>query len=201
MGRAAGLAISALAAAALAAGSASSARGTVVAEVPFAAGARQASAVVLVRALGSTTGWGATPAGRARIYTTFRFEVESVLAGAAPARALALPVIGGTLGDRRLVVPGTPEFRPGDRCLLLLDAEDGWTGLAGWTQGVFRVRPGSSGADRVHLHDGTPVAGFRDGRVLGGTEAIALGEFAEEVRRVREDAAGSGDGSGGGDPR
>jgi len=192
MGRHGLLTLSAVAAGAVAATIAATARGTVLPEVPFADGARRASAVVAARAIGSTTGWGATPAGRTRIYTTFRFEVESVLAGAATSRTLAVPVIGGEMDGRRLVVPGTPEFRPGDRCVLLLDPADAFTGLVGWTQGVFRIVRDPAGADRVLFHDGAAVAGFRDGKALRGTRPIPLAEFAAEVVRARAESPGAG---------
>ena len=185
MGRRAVLASAALAAAALAAVIAATARGTVLSEVPFEAGARRASAVVLVRALDSTVGYGVTPGGRTRIYTSFRFEVESVLAGSVPTREIILPVIGGTIGPRRLIVHGTPEFAPGERRVLFLDPSEGFTGLVGWTQGAFRVERDPVGTDRVRFDDGTAIAGFEGGKALGGNDPIPLAEFAAAVARAR----------------
>ena len=150
---------------------------TTLRAVPFAEVARRADGIVVATAAGSTVRLGVTPAGRERPYTHYDLREISQIAGSVSTRNLILPVIGGSVGEHSLRVPGAPVLDTGRRYVLFLKPGERFCGLVGWTQGLFRVYRDGLGVDRVCTYDGAPVSGFADGKVLGDGPAIELGEF------------------------
>jgi len=157
---------------------------TTIRPAPLSRVSARAAAVVVATLDSSSCRRAASPAGRTRIFTDFEFRDLSVVRGAVPTRNLVLPVVGGTLDGRRLVVHGTPAFEPGRRYLLFLDPGEPLCGVVGWTQGVFRVERGPDGRDRVFDHDGAPVAAVAGGRAVRGPEAMTLAAFLDADRAL-----------------
>ena len=158
--------------AAAAAGRATSLRPT-----PLSRAAARADAVVVGTVGSLSVRRGVGPSGRTRIFTDVDLRDLSVAAGSVPTRNVVLSVVGGTLDGRMLRVHGTPRFEEGRRYCVFLDSGEPLCGVAGWTQGVFRVERDASGVDRVFDHDGAPIAGVSEGRAVKGTEPMALGDF------------------------
>jgi hypothetical protein len=168
-----------------AAGTAASVRPT-----PLARAARRASTVVVGTAAASSCRLAATPSGRVRIFTDTEFRDLRVVSGTVNTRNLVLSVVGGTLGDRTLHVAGAPAFEAGVRYVLFLDDAEPLCGLAGWTQGMFRVVPLPDGGEGVLDAQGVPVAAVSDGRTVAGTDPIRLEPFLAAVGELARTGPG-----------
>ena len=88
----------------------------------------------------------------ARIWTTVELDVQTFYRGAATEDAkLSFVVPGGEVGEIGQIVPGAPEFKPGEQVIVLLDRSgpDDALLLVGFNQGKL-VRAGTKS-------DGTEV--------------------------------------------
>jgi hypothetical protein len=95
--------------------------------------------------------------GETLIVTVVRFKVERVLKGSAsPLETFEL--LGGSIGETTMAVPGMPQFAVGDRDLLCLERAGALLPVMGASQGRFRITTDRSGRDRVVFSDGRPVA-------------------------------------------
>ena len=153
--------------------------------VPVGRASRAAKAVVVGTAGPSSTRLAVAPSGRARIFTDVRFGDLDVAAGEVSGRTVLLSVIGGTRGGRTLHVAGAPRFAEGSRYVLFLCPGEPFTGLAGWSQGVFRVVKDGAGVERVQDAAGAPVEAVEEGAVRTGGEAMTLAAFLDAVRVQR----------------
>lgn len=95
--------------------------------------------------------------GELVIVTRVRFKVERVLKGSASAFE-TLELLGGSIGETTMAVPGMPQFAVGDRDLLCLERAGALLPVLGASQGRFRIITDRSGRDRVVFNDGRPVA-------------------------------------------
>lgn len=100
----------------------------------------RADSVVEVRVSGAGARRGHASEGieRAAILTDTRLRVTRVLKGT---RSVDLTVTqpGGAIGAEQLVVPELPQFEPGERCLLFLNAQGG---VIGGYQGKMSIEDG-----------------------------------------------------------
>lgn len=163
--------------------------------VPLGRASRAAKSVVVGTVLSTSARLAVAPSGQPRIFTDVRLGDLAVAAGDSPGRTVLLSVIGGTLGGRTLMVAGAPVFEPGRRYVLFLAPGEPFTGLAGWTQGQFRVERDPAGVDRVHDASGAPVEAVEDGRVRtgGGGAAMPLSSFLDAVRALRAETPPPGE--------
>jgi hypothetical protein len=76
------------------------------------------------------------------LFTEVTFRDLEFLKGAAPVTGLKLRFGGGRVGNRRVVIPGMPQFAPGERVVLFANGKSGLCPAVGWHQGCFRVRDG-----------------------------------------------------------
>jgi len=86
---------------------------------------------------------------------------------------VVLRVLGGEVGDASLVVPGAPQFRPGQTLLLFVRGNlHEMFPFVGVQQGVFAVRRDAAlGIDRVFDWQGRPVVGLGGAAVTGAAGA------------------------------
>jgi hypothetical protein len=96
--------------------------------------------------------------GEQVIVTLVRFKVERVLKGSVSALQ-TIELLGGTIGETTMAVPGMPQFALGDRELLCLERDGTLFPVLGVSQGRFRILTDRSGRDRVVFNDGRPVGG------------------------------------------
>ncbi len=132
--------------------------------------------------------------GEQVIVTQVRFRVERVLKGSAPVMA-TLEILGGSIGETTMTVPGMPQFALGDRDLLCFDRTSTLFPVLGASQGRFRILTDRSGRDRVVFSDGRPIGGVaqigRAAVVMSATPIapMTLSTFEstidEEVARAR----------------
>ncbi len=127
------------------------------------------------------------------IVTDYKVKATQVLKGDARKSELTVTLLGGTVGDLSVVVPGGARYLPGRTYLLFL-ADTPLPGSTGeWSapahsQGVFEVvhaRDGFRAISQAASHPLYPDAfGFVD--PPGGAEGLLLDEI---VRQVRDAAA------------
>jgi hypothetical protein len=70
-------------------------------------------------------------------------------------------LLGGTIGETTMAVPGMPQFAIGDRELLCLERDNALFPVRGVSQGRFRILTDRSGRQRVVFNDGRPVGGVQ----------------------------------------
>ena len=73
------------------------------------------------------------------IYTEYTVVVESTLKGEG-GKTLVVRLMGGTVGDRELVVAGNATLEPGERVLLFLRTNGAFHTVVGMSQGKWTVR-------------------------------------------------------------
>ncbi len=133
-------------------------------------------------------------AGSRAIVTIVDFRLERALKGLVES-VRRVEFLGGTIGDRQLVVHGMPQFTVGDRDVVFLrDVPDVFP-VVGGTQGRFKILRGADAVDRVMFADSTPVPSVNQvgrARILVSPttlSALRVDDFEsailEEVRRAR----------------
>lgn len=154
---------------------------TTFAPVPLAELLRVADAVAVGRVLDfhptlQADGW---------IRTRVRIAVEQVLAGLVLPREIEIVVPGGAWGDDMDIVPGMPEFFPGQSYVLALQltASSEWKPIH-WAAGVFTLSSGYP----VRLRQALDQIWIT---VPAGAETLqqewTWEEFVAELQRVRDD--------------
>ncbi len=140
-----------------------SARATVIQRVDFDTMTERASLVFYGTVTERFTHYRSREgAGSRAIVTTTSFDVHHVLKGpgaegtpvgkgeSIPLRAFQLTLAGGSLDGLMARIPGMPEFTPGERVVLFLEATPrGGYAVLGFDQGRFLVEDDA---------DGTPIA-------------------------------------------
>jgi len=122
--------------------------------------------------------------GRQSIETIVTLDVETYLKGSLGS-SVQFRVPGGVLGRYRSVVVGAPTFEVNDRVVVFLGARGPMVPyVVGFSQGVYRVVPGSSGWV-VTPPAMLPVA-VRTKVVRGDTtrRPLPLGDFEQRVRAL-----------------
>ena len=132
------------------------------------------------------------PDRKGALTTEITFQSLEMIKGTAHFRDghLKLSLLGGTLGDYTLHVPGMPTFVQGQECVIFLEETTAGFALTGLHQGVFVVETVPGGVERVvsQQPSGASMARFNDkGRFVLGqpaplTRHHPLNAFLEEVR-------------------
>ena len=144
--------------------------------------------------------------GSKSIVTYVELEVKEVITGNPPS-PLVLRMLGGRVGDKRMVVSGAPEFVVGDEDILFIRANgkvfNPLTALMHGRYPIVRDKETGRGYvmrnNRAPLKDtkevsgevdhGAHAAGERDDsahREVALTEAMSPEEFATKIRAVRK---------------
>lgn len=120
--------------------------------------------------------------------TIVRFSVEDAVAGSIPT-TLEITLSGGEVGGIRQRVGGMPEFRVGERYVVLLEADQSpplTSPLVGFNQGLYRVVGESRASAVVRDRSGQPLA---SGAVPAGARGAAgdppLDAFLDTLRAAR----------------
>lgn len=94
------------------------------------------------------------------LWTFTTFVVTETWKGPAP-QTLTVRLVGGRVGERRVIVEGVPRFVPGEEVVLFLEpgGKGDWT-VTSWAQGTFRVRPATAGETQVLTQDTGGMALF-----------------------------------------
>ena len=130
-----------------------------------------------------------------RIYTDVRFGSLETWKGTVKGSSITYRFAGGTIGKRRVFVPGVPAYKVGTRHVLFANPDDDTLcATVGWIQGSFRLHKwANEDIERVYDAHGHPVYGFSGGiPVLKPSEdrprPLNLVEFQVEVTRALEKA-------------
>lgn len=135
--------------------------------------ADHAGQVITGDVAGTRSYWADEPR---RIETEVTFTGVGYLKGA-PANAdgtFTLRVPGGTIGDLRMRVEGTPEFVVGETWVLFLLPTYRVFPVVGLDQGAYRVVRSADGVDRV----------YRGGRAVHGPDAEAAVSYDRFVKQI-----------------
>src|SRR4030095_1023115 len=130
---------------------------TVTVPMRFEALVSDSSAILRGEVVDVRSEWR-TLRGEQVIVTRVQFKVERVLKGSA-STIETLELLGGSIGETTMAVPGMPQFAGGDRDLLRLERTGALFPVLGASQGRFRILTDRSGRDRVVFSDGRPVGG------------------------------------------
>jgi len=118
-----------------------------------------------------------------RPYTRFRFAVDQVVKGQAPAE-LEVRLPGGEQQGVRVHLAGMPQFAPGEEVVLFLTEADpqGHAWPVGLGQGKFRVARDAAAKPRVFQQPGgAALYGAAGAEILNG---MPLEEFLARVRKL-----------------
>lgn len=113
--------------------------------------------------------------GQAVIHTYVTIDVLRALKGAPP-QTMVLRVLGGSVGDRTLHVPGVPRFTPGETCLLFIENNGRqFCPLVAIMHGRYRIeRRASDGVELVRRDNGAPLRSPADVSLPMGAPIPAL---------------------------
>lgn len=142
--------------------------------------------IVVGKVVGASSYWNAEGSF---IFTDVRIAVSESLKGELHRGEITVTVLGGTVGDVSVVIPGGAELKPGQSYVVFLDEDD----LPGaeraltvrdHSQGVFDVvkaRDGARAISQATRHPMVPDAlGFVD--PPGGAEGLLLGSMTQTIR-------------------
>lgn len=123
------------------------------------------------------------PQGRL-IFTTVRFRLRETATGQPPP-SVELEMLGGQIGDDRLIVNGAPVFRVGDEDFLFVrDNGRSITPLVAMMHGRYRVlRDAATGREFVARENRVPLQDVAEVAL-----PLAEGEIAERLRRAVDPA-------------
>jgi hypothetical protein len=150
----------------------------------------RAQSVFVGRTIDVRSRWVSTPSGRA-IVTVVTFDVVRTLKGELGART-QLELLGGTVGEYRMEIPGVPKFRVGDEDVLFVD-ERGQpvSPVVGFMHGRFRVlEDAGTGRRSVARYNFEPLADVKDVGAatpaprVPSARALSLAAFEDEITRA-----------------
>jgi hypothetical protein len=111
------------------------------------------------------------------IGTYVTFDDLQVLEGRYDAPTLTLRMKGGRVDNEILFVDGVPQFEPNERVVLFVQGNGrDLVPLVGWSQGLFRLKPGANGETAVTDAAGHPVLAVKGNQVLTQEGADAQGK-------------------------
>ena len=117
---------------------------------------------------------------RGIIVTDYRFDAVEVIKGLVPGTQVTLTMLGGTVGQVALTIPGGPSFQTGVR-YLVFEAGNGAVvyPVVGGMQGIFQIRvePGT-GVSHVYDHDGRPLTELPQHQSTAQRQSKALSAIA-----------------------
>jgi len=108
-------------------------------------------------------------------WTIYNLAVEKVLAGKVAETSLSFRCVGGTVGERTLVLSGTPRLAVGDSIVTFLH-QDGLCQVSGLEYGVFWKRTDAAGIERLVDYRGRVLA------AMGGDNIVLSGEVVDSGR-------------------
>jgi len=125
-----------------------------------------------------------------RIYTYITYRPIEILKGDPDTLPHTIRMMGGKVGNERLVVSDIPEFEIGEKYLLFLRFDNPYCPIIGRYLRTFKVRhdPAFNKETIFSYHD-EKIYGFgMDGRAFkeqrsGGDEPIGLEHFRDYIRR------------------
>lgn len=126
------------------------------------------------------------------IVTDFEVRTTDVLKGEAKGGEIDVTVLGGTVGDITVLIPGGADYVPGKTYVLFLGAPlpgtSGDAGAPAHAQGVFevvRARDGMRAISQANSHPLHPDAlGFVD--PPGGAEGLPLEALVRSIRELAQ---------------
>lgn len=133
---------------------------------------------------------------RRALSTRVAFDVQEVLKGHASGPSLTIVLPGGANEQWKLIIPGMPEFAPGEEVVLFLERTRlGWV-PSGLSMGKYTVRrPPQDGPARVHrsMRDLHPVERrdgvLRDADAFDPQDDMTLDALRQAIRRGIEGGA------------
>ncbi|HEY7791978.1 MAG TPA: hypothetical protein VIC33_15795 [Vicinamibacterales bacterium] len=158
---------------------AGSARATTVIAQPLPQLTAQAGAIVHGTVTGVRSDWNA---GRTHIFTFVSVHVDRSLKGSL-GPDLTVMEFGGTVGNLRQYIPGTPQFRPGEEVVLFLSLHPPmYPSVLALSQGKFSIVADRATGTRMISRDlyGATVRG--PGEAL--TVPPTLSAFESQVRAL-----------------
>jgi hypothetical protein len=170
----------------------SSARATVMIEVPLERLVAESDLVVHGRVTRTGARLVANDGGHHEPHTVAVVALLEVLRGTPPAAEVLVDEIGGRVQDTEMRIAGTPEYRVGEEVVLFLRAlPDGSYRTYAMAQGAFEVLPALPGAERVVVRDTRAVsmARWSQGQMRldhGEVAAMPLATFLAYVREVAD---------------
>lgn len=156
------------------------AEATIARAVQFDEKVEQAAAIVVGKVVSQQSSWDA---GRQRILTYSKFQVESTLKGF-PAREITIVTPGGTVGDIAQDFVGVPQFNTGDEHVVFVrNTQIGPTVLF-LDQGAYRVEKDDRG-DRIvkPLESNAVLVDTQRGQAVSPEGPRLLREFEGNVRQ------------------
>jgi hypothetical protein len=116
------------------------------------------------------------------IITKVRFANVSMAIGDIPKIGLVLSLRGGQVGSARVIVPGQPEFKLGERYVVLCRGEPNpnhsrYMPVVGLWQGVFSVEKGGA----VRSYDGMPIVSMEGDRLVAVSEKREPSEVNRDI--------------------
>ena len=128
--------------------------------------------------------WTGTP-GTSPIATRVTFNIGKVYKGSVPA-SVDTNFLGGTIGSRKMWIPGIPQFQSGQRLIVFLanPQERRVSGTIGLDQGVLRILSDpQTGTDRIYRWWGqgvSPRTNFKE-RAVASTDATGAAGNVETL--------------------
>ena len=118
-----------------------------------------------------------------RIVTDFRFVDIELVKGDPPGPSTQVRMLGGTVGDLTLSIPGAPTFRVGTRYLVFIAGNRRvMFPTLGGSQGIFQIRENrATGEAEVFDYGGRPVT------APPGIEPLAAHEKSVVMRPMTKD--------------
>lgn len=123
------------------------------------------------------------------ILTDIRVAAHEILKGRAKERELTFTVMGGTVGDKTVLIVGGPELIRGSSYMFFLNKEDlpgapGVRTLRDHSQGVFDVAIGKDGLRAISQANRHPLVPDASGSVTapGGKEGLQLNSMMQTIR-------------------
>lgn len=131
--------------------------------------------------------WTGTP-GSGPIATRVTFVIQKVYKGPISG-SVDTDFLGGTIGTKRVSVPGIPQFQPGQRLIVFLanPGEKRVSGTIGLDQGVLRILSDPpTGADRVYRSWGQGVSSETNFKERSGSadNPETLSEFESQLSQA-----------------
>lgn len=177
------------------------ARATTVVPPAFDALVQQADFVVRGTVKSVTSEWR-DQNGHRNIVTFVTIDVTETIAGTPPS-PLVLQMLGGKIGDRRMIVQGAPAFTVGDEYILFIRGNGiQFTPLVALMHGQYPITKDSAGRASVNRSDGSPLHNENDVSLpidshasstatapqtaAAATPALTPAEFAARIRASRE---------------
>jgi len=126
-----------------------------------------------------------------RIYTYVTYRPIEILKGDPDKLPYTIRMMGGKVGDERLIVSDIPEFEVGERYLLFLRFDNPYCPIIGRYLRTFKIKHDPAlNREKIFSYHDEKIYGFQgDGRVLkeqrtSRDEQIGLEPFRDHIRKI-----------------